>query len=367
MSYNFADLYGQADFSGGVLVDKGTYDAIVTKAEFGQSKGGDKDQWTVETTITTGQFAGSKLTNNLTISPVKQDGERNEKGLGILYRHLRCLGVPVEVPGMPPLPQGTRNFWEMGWDGNMAARAMLGRPVQIQVIHDEYEGSPRAKVRDYREARPGSPTEVQRPQVPAATGGPGYGQPNGAFGPGGDGGYAQGGPAQGGPGYAQGGGGGGGYDPGYAGQQQDGYGQFAGQVAPGPWQNAQQTPQGQGWNQQPQPGAGGPGEYAAQGPGYQGYPPQGAFNQGGYQQGAPAPAQGYGQPGYPPPQGQPQQGYGAPAVAAPGQGAPPQQGAPSPSSAPPWAQQGQPQQPQQGQQPPQGQQDQGAPPRPWEQ
>lgn len=332
--YDFGQLYGQADHSGVVLVDKGVYDAVVTKSEWGRTKAGDKGQWTVQVAITTGQFAGSKLTSTITVSPVKDDGTPNEKGQGIMFRHLRALGIPVDLPGQP-LPPGVRNFWEMGWDENVVAQQMLGKPVQIQVIHDNYDDTPRAKVRDFREARPGAPLQVEKPQQQ----GNGYAQPSFA----GAGGGSYGPPSN-------AGGGGGGWPQQ---QQQPGWPQQQpGPVAPGPWQGQPSGPGAYGqppagipgapsYAQPPVPGQGGVGEFTQQGQSYQGYQGQpDPYQQATGQQPGPAQYQG---------------GYGMP------QG--PEQYAQQPPQGqlamPPWAQ---PQQPQPGQQPEQPGQ---VPPPPW--
>ena len=328
--YDFSQLYGMADMSGAVRIDQGVYDAVTTKSEWGKTKGGDKGQWTVTTQITTGQYAGTTFVNSITISPVKNDGEQNARGLGAMFRHLAAHGIPV--PPSPGMPGG---FWELGWTPEMVAQQMVGKPVQIVIKDDEYEGVTRSKIRDYQPPRPGAPTQVEQRQQPQ--------QPQGQLGypyPPGNNGYAQ--------------------QPQYAGQPQ-------GPVAPGPWQNAQQPPQGipgaPAWAQPPVPGAGGMGEFTGQGQSFQGY--QGQPNPYEQQPQQPQPGPQYqAGPGFPqgpqPTQDAPYQpqGYGAPATGAPAPGAPYQQGAPSPGSqvpAPPWAQQppqqGQPQEPPQGQPP----------------
>ena len=358
--YDFGQLYQQADTSGIRLLDPGWYEAVVTRAEWGTTKAGDKGQWTIESVITTGVAAGQKLTTNITVSPVKQDGTLNDKGMGIMFRQLAAFGVPVP-PDQP--------FWVLGWREPDIARFMVGKPVQIRVITDdsnpEYPAS--SKVKDFRPPKPGQPLQVQQaPQQPAYSQGPQYGQPP-AGGPGGGYGqqpaYAQGGNGQPQPGVGGGGGGYGQQYPGAAsspGYQQPAQQPAAGQVAPPAWQNANAaSPQAQaaipgapGWAQPGVPGQGGVGEFT----------PAGQSQQPWMQQG--------------PPQGQPPQGYAAPATGAPGQGAPYQQGAPSPSSQPWQPQQPGPAQPQQGQpapgnpyQQPQGQlPPQGAPEQPpWAQ
>lgn len=342
--FDFASLYGQADTSN-QLVDEGVYDAVIEKAEFGRTKDGTKGQWTIAARISTGQFAAAKLTQTLTISP------ENPRALGIMFRHLGALGVPVP-PAQP--------FWMLGWSEDQVAQFMTGKPCQIAVKHDEYEGTMRPKIRDWRPARPGAPTDwprqpQQAPQQPQQ----GFGQlpagypPQGVQGPGGQvvpaapGGYPQQPPA----GYGQ---------PPAPPQQPWGAPpppQQPGGPAMPPWgqqapQGAPQAPPAQNpalppWAQPATPGQGGTAEFTTQGmsqqPAYQQppAPPASGFGQPpaqpGYPQAPPAPpAPGYPQqpqPGYPPqgqfnggqPQGQPQP--------------PAQQGQPGEAPPPPpWAQ-----------------------------
>jgi hypothetical protein len=343
--YDFNALYGMADHSVSSPLEPGQYDAVVETAEFGRTKDGTKGQWTIKFRITTGERANYPLTMTLGINPMKNDGTPNAVGLGIMFRQLGAMGVPV-----PPEQQP---FWLQGWTEYNVAEFIKGKPVLLRVITDDsYDGSPRSKVKDIGLPRPGAPLQVQQaPQQPGqanpyqqqAQAAFGYGQPQQPPMGGPGGGYPAPGPTQGGPGYPQ-------QVPpnGYPQQppQQPGYG-YPGQqqapqgpVAPGPWQNAQppqtgpQQAQGApGWTQPGQPGQGGMGEFAPQGP------PQGQPN------------------GYPQ-QGQPPQGYGAPAQGAPVPGVQFQPGAPSPSyGQPPQGYQGQPpQDPNQAQQqPPQNQ------------
>lgn len=359
--YDFGQLYGQANMTGMLRIPEAEYDMVCTKCEWGRSKDGTKGQWTVEVVITTGEHTGTKMSNVITINPVKNDGEPNPNGLGMMFRDLAAFGVPVPIPP--------------GWTEEGIARFMAGKPVSGVVKDDEYNDETRSKIRRFNPARPGAPVQVpQAPQQPQQ--GP-YPYPASPYGNG-----AQPGPPA-------------GYQPGYGQQPQQGYGsQYAQngqygqqpaapswggpdqqpgqppqQTAPGPWQQA--VPQTQGvpeWAQPAQPGQGGMAEFTPQGqsyqPGYNQPPPQ----QPGYQPGqyvSPEQQAFLNQQQGPPP------GYGAPAQGAPGQGAPYQQGAPSPSdnmgqpAMPPWAaQQGQPQQPQQVQPP---QDPNAAPPPPWAQ
>jgi hypothetical protein len=327
-NYDFGALYGMADHSAGRLLENGNYDAIVEDGEWGKTKAGDKDAWTWKFRVTTGEYANAPLTMTMAVSPVRDNGEPNTAGMGIMFRQLYAMGIPVG----PPLDMsGQPGWWQQGWTPENVAQAAKGKPVLISVAKNEWEGGTNNKVKDIRPPRPGAPLQVQQapqqPQQPAYGNQPGYGQPPQGYGqqPGyGQPAYQQQVPPNGyqqqpsqQPGY------------GYPGQQQAAPPPQQGQ-APGPWQNAQQPaggPQQQqqipgapAWAQPPVPGQGGMGEFAGQGQPQQGPPPQG------YQQ-------------------QPQNGYGAPAQGAPAPGAPNQQGAPSPSDQPPqqpqrppWAQ-----------------------------
>lgn len=153
MHYDFNALYGQADMTAGMVIDAGSYDAVVESSEWGNTKSGDKGAWTIKFRITTGQHAGVPLTMTMSVSPTKQDGTVNSAGLGIMYRQLGALGVPVP-PNQP--------FWAMGWSEENVAQAMTGRPCLIRVIQDEYDGRMNNKVRGIEPARPGAPTDWPR-------------------------------------------------------------------------------------------------------------------------------------------------------------------------------------------------------------
>lgn len=315
--YDFATLYGMADHSAGYLYTEGWYDAVVEEASYGRSKDGSKGQWTVKVRTTTGEGAGrSPVTTTLSISPKKNDGTDNSMGLGILFRHLAALGVPVPDPNdQTKTINGPQPFWVAGMSYEQVAQMMVGRPVYVKLVQEEYDGTTRNKIRDFRPARPGAPTSVQAaPQQAQAP-------------------FAQQPPPQ----FAQG-----------------------GQVPPAQFQAPQQAPPAQGWQQPPgqpapQPGFQQPPWQAQQAP--PAAPPQ---------QAQPAPgAPAWAQPGMqqPQPQQPPAQGQ-----IPPGAG---QQGAPQL----PWNQQagapqngGYPQQGQPQQAPPQGQGGPGdgpAAPMPW--
>jgi hypothetical protein len=351
--YDFATLYGMADHSAGFLYPEGWYDAVVEDASYGRSKDGSKGQWTVKFRTTTGDAAGrSPLTTTLSISPVKQDGTQNTMGLGILFRHLAALGVPVPDPAHEgQVLNGQAPFWVMRWTYENVAQVMVGRPAKIKVVHDEYDGVTRNKIRDIRPAQPGAPTTWPQQQAQQQGFAPGgfnpqppdqqFGQPQpGAF-PGAVGGgvgyqgppqdqnpyanpYTQ--PAANtGPGYQQ---------PGYgqppAGTQQP----WAQPPAQQPWQQpSAPTQQGQPpvpgapqWAQPPQPGQGGYGEFTQPGQSQQ-------------------PAANPGVPPVPTPPWQQQQQTAVPPV----QWQPPQPGQQSPQAPP--AQQGGPGEAQPGQAP----------------
>jgi len=326
--YDFGALYGMADHSTGFLYDAGSYDAVVESAEFGRTKDGTKGAWTIKFRTTTGANAGrSPLTTTLSISPKKNDGSDNAAGLGIMFRQLAALGIPVPDPENPQLVlNGQAPFWVMGWTEDMVAQAMIGKPALITVQQDEYEGVTRNKVRGIRPPRPGAPLDWPRTQQPpqqqAFGTPPGYGPPQQP-------------PAQ--------------YAP-------QGYGY---QQAPAaqPWQQpAPQSGPPPQW-QQPQPPMqqAGPAQYAA--PQVPGVPPwaqpatpgQGGLAEFTTQGQSTQPAYGYGpqQPPQAPPVPQPPWAQQQPQQASPGyngyqqpqQPAQPAPGQPEAPPAPPWAQQ----------------------------
>jgi hypothetical protein len=335
--YDFNALYGRADLSGFTVLPKGNYDAVVTKSEWGRTKDGTKGMWTVETVITTGEHAGTKRTGNITVSLTKNDGSSNEKGLGMMFRQLSSLGVPV--------PPDQQPFWQLGWTEQQVAQSMVGKPVMLRITVREAEGDypERDQIRDFLPPRPGAPLQVQqKPGYGAAMGyeqnfaappqqpqfqpyqqqgqDPYAQQQPAAYGQQPQNGYPQQ-PPQGGP-------------AGYGGQQ------GTGQTAPGPWQNAQQPAAGQqqvpgapSWAQPPQPGQGGTGEFTPQGQSQ-----QPSFMPPGGQQ---PPQQNQWQPPqYQPPQAQFQSPLGQPPQQPNGYQQQPQpqqqqQGAPE---LPPWAQ-----------------------------
>lgn len=303
--YDFGQLYGTADMSAN-LVPADRYPAVVEDAEWGRTKDGTKGAWTIVFRTTAPGLkksqgtAGSKFTMTLSVNPTKQDGTPNPQGMGIMFRQLGALGVPIP-PAQP--------FWELGWTPDQVAQAMKGRPCTIQLIEDEYDGVTRNKVRDIQPPTPGAPTAPpQQAQQQAA--GAGYPQN-----------FAQ--PPQGQP---------------YGGQQapqpwnapqgQDAYGNQ--------WHGQQQGGPPPGYGQQPQQGVPGYAQPAQPGqPGMGQFTPQGQAVQPGTHPGHDQMAQ------QGPPQGYPQQGpppgqNGYPAQPQGQQQGPPQQGdTPAP---PPWAQ-----------------------------
>jgi hypothetical protein len=158
--YDFGALYGQADMSR-QLLEADKYPAFIESSEFGRTQDGTKGMWTIVFRTTgPGQKtpqapSGIKLTMSLSISPKKNDGSDNSAGLGIMFRQLGAMGIPVP-PNQP--------FWELGWNEQQVAAAMVGKPVIIQVIQDEYEGTTRNKVRDILPGQPGQPTQVPQAQ-----------------------------------------------------------------------------------------------------------------------------------------------------------------------------------------------------------
>ena len=246
--YDFGAMYGQADMSTGLRMEEDSYPAVVEDAEWGRTKDGTKGSWTIVFRTTApglkkGQHqAGAKLTMTLSVNPIKTNGDPNPQGLGIMYRQLGAMGVPIP-PAQP--------FWELGWSPEQVAQAIKGAPVTLVVKDDEYDGVTRSKVKDIRPATPGAPTTV--PQ-----GGQQAPQP-----------YMQ--PQQ----------------PAQAPQQAPQGSPYV-QQAPQPWQQPQGAPQAQqgpppGYQQAPQqaPPQQGPPQYNQQQPPYaqQPYPGQGGTGQ----------------------------------------------------------------------------------------
>lgn len=305
--YDFGTLYGMADHSTGFLYPEAWFDAVVEHAEYGRSKDGTKGQWTVKFRTTTGENAGrAPITTTLSISPKKNDGTDNAQGLGILFRQLAALGVPVPDPADPAKTlNGPAPFWVQRMPYEQVAQMMIGRPALVKNVHDDYDGVTRNKIRDIRPPRDGAPTTWPQAQQQAAQNGfaapAGYGQPQQPANPYANP-YAPQGPAQ--PPFSQGGqwqpqqpa-----YDPsqayqntgpGYQQPQQPGYGQppqAYQNVQAGPPMQPQAAPQGQApampgvppWAQPATPGQPGTGQFTAQGqavqpgtnPGQQAGPP----------------------------------------------------------------------------------------------
>lgn len=258
---------GEARTGGMMLEPEGKFPAVVTESEYGPHFAeGTKWGWIIKVQFTDGPHAGKSLTHRMAISEYKNDGTPNTAGIGILFKELATLGVPVgEKYGDPA---GTVPFFAAQGGGHAAAQIMVGKPFLAEVKNDDYG----AKIR-IRALRPGQGGH-QAPQTGAAPG-QGY-SPMPQQGPG---------------------------APPQQGQQQFAYPQQPqqGPTPPQPWQNAQQA--------QPQP-QGGTAEFTQQGTSNPAQPP---WQQ---QNGAAAPQQA---PAGPPPQGPPQQ------QAQPGQapGAPP--------------------------------------------
>lgn len=182
-SYNFGDLWTGADKTAGELLPNADYDAVVDEASFGQTRSGDKGAWTIRFRVTTGPAAGRPVTMTMAINPTKGDGTPNPAGMGIMFRQLHAMGVPVPPPIGAP---GEVPFWEQGWTEHNVAQAITGKPVLIKVVQNDWEGGTNNKIRDIKPARPGAPTQVQQgqPQAQApATGGYQPGPPAQGFAP----------------------------------------------------------------------------------------------------------------------------------------------------------------------------------------
>jgi hypothetical protein len=318
--YDFNALYGQADHSAGTMYPAGTYDAVVEDCTYGRSKDGTKGQWTVKFRTTTGEKAGaSPVTTNITVSP------ENGRALGIMFRHLGAFGIPVP-PNQP--------FWAMGWTEEYIAQFLKGKPAQITIAQDEYDGRPQMKIRDIRPARPGAPLDWPRTAPAQAQPQQGFGQPPAGY------------PAQQ-QGFAQ--------PPAQPGFGQPQTFQQPPQMAQPAFPGQQSDPGMQAPPQQYQDGTAFPGQVVPAGYPQQPPAPQWGWDQAGYPQQPIAPPAQQQSP-FPPPQ--PPAGYPAQPPAQP---------------QPPWGQPAAPQQPQQAappagypqqQQPPAGQPTWGAQPQP---
>lgn len=173
--YDFGTLYGQADHSGSYLYAEDWHDAVVEDASWGRSKDGTKGQWTIKFRTTTGQDAGrSPVTMTLSVSPTKNDGTPNPAGMGIMFRQLGAMGVPVTPSGNPAAPGA---FWEMGWTEAQVAEVIKGKPCRIKIKHEEWDGITRNKVASIAAPRAGAPTDWQQGQ--AVAGGPPQAAPPG--------------------------------------------------------------------------------------------------------------------------------------------------------------------------------------------
>lgn len=176
--------------TGGKVFAEGWWPATVAEASYGLTRNGDKYAWTVKFTLASGPDAGSPITTTMAISEYKKDGSPNPAGIGILFRQLGSMGIPVgdKFGGQP----GSQPYWRMGWTGDHVAQALVGHPADIQIKTDPEYGN--SKVNAIRAPRqpgqaPGGaqqapqPAPQQPPMAPAMggyQGGPvaqGYAQP----------------------------------------------------------------------------------------------------------------------------------------------------------------------------------------------
>jgi hypothetical protein len=190
---DFAQLYGMADNSS-ILYPEGWVNAAIEAANYGQTKSGDKNQWVIKIRVTEGEMAGKiPVTGYITVTTVDpnaspEDQQKQKRSLGIMFRRLAALGVPVPDPKNPQaVVNGQAPFWVMGWNGGQVAQAMAGRAVRVKLAQDEYDGVTRNKIGDWAPAAPGAPTTW--PQAAAAQAAPspfvqpqGYGQPPAGYG-----------------------------------------------------------------------------------------------------------------------------------------------------------------------------------------
>ena len=168
-AFDFGQLYGQADPTAG-SIDNGTYPAIVESAEFDRTQAGNKWAWTVKFRISVAPYVGRRRTKTLSINPTKRDGSQNGVGLGITFRQIHALGVPlgppIGQPGETPVwqqvpPQGTPDQI-LAAAGRLAAQMMTGRPCRIVLgtreAHGDYAES--QEIKDIKPPAAGDPTSL---------------------------------------------------------------------------------------------------------------------------------------------------------------------------------------------------------------
>jgi hypothetical protein len=155
-AFRFSDLLVAAEQGGFFLYPKGTYDAIVEKAEATQSKDGSKPMLKVWYKVVTGPYAGrSSIINRFTISA------DNANSLSFFFRHMGAMGLPAEYFAQnPPLA--------------VVAQHLANRPCRI-IIDDSREYNNR-KQNDVNDVLPPGNGGFASPG-PVGTPGSGYQQP----------------------------------------------------------------------------------------------------------------------------------------------------------------------------------------------
>lgn len=160
---NWGQMYEQGEVrAGGMpLEPTGKFPMVIAESEYGPHfKDGTKWGWKLKAQFTEGPHAGKVLSHNMAISEYKDDGTPNTVGMGILFRELAILGVPVgDKYGDPP---GTVPFFAQQGGGYAAAQIMVGKPFTAELYNDDYG----AKIKNLRPVRPGhgAPAQPQQGQ-----------------------------------------------------------------------------------------------------------------------------------------------------------------------------------------------------------
>jgi hypothetical protein len=68
------------------------------------------------------------------IETLTPSGRRNTEGMGMMFARLAALGVPT---GPPHGPVGERSWWDLGWDEDRVAQAMVGKRAMARRDYDD--------------------------------------------------------------------------------------------------------------------------------------------------------------------------------------------------------------------------------------
>jgi hypothetical protein len=137
-----------------MLDPEGSFPAVITESEYGPHfTEGTKWGWITKVQFTDGPHAGKVITHNMAINEFKNNGDPNPQGIGMLFKELRILGVPVgEKYGDP---QGTTPYFVQQGGGHMAAQVMVGKPFLAVVKNSEYGAN--IRIRELKPGQGGAP------------------------------------------------------------------------------------------------------------------------------------------------------------------------------------------------------------------